>query len=220
MRRSAIRPDAGRGIVPRMDEGKREDPAASPDAAPAPVANTLALAKPPEPVVDDLGQPIPARAFDPSLGEETREFGTARPLPRVCTWCEAPLPDGDPATCPKCGAALKPVDENLAILGVTVAPVDVRAVQAATTEALAAVVQSVPNRVVAGSEAGVSPPSPEVLRAMRLMELEALGVTLPDAADAATAPDRPAVAGVGEEAGQPAAPDVPKSGSQAGGSPG
>jgi hypothetical protein len=203
-----------------MNEGRREEVAGSPDQPPAPGANTLAFTTPPEAVVDDLGQPIPARTFDPSLAAETREFGTARPVQRVCMWCEAPLPDGDPAICPKCGAALKPVDENIAILGVTVAPVDVRAVQAATADALAAVVQSVPNRVVAGNEAGVSPPSPEVVRAMRLMELEALGVTVPDeVSDTPVYTDRQEGAGDTDDAGQPAPPGSSASRPPAGGSP-
>jgi len=162
--------------------GQDESPSGSAEgvsAEPAPVEPAA------ERAFDALGQPIPASSFAPSLDEEARTFGSPRPLVTLCMWCNQPLPDASAETCPHCGAALKPVDEDIAIPGLTVSPVDPRAAMAATSEQLAAYAVRTPESIAPEVERPeLEPPSLEVRRKMLEMQLEALGVSPTDAAAA------------------------------------
>ncbi len=129
---------------------------------------------------DALGQPVPARAFAASIDDEARGYGAARPQERVCPWCNAPLAADAEARCPQCGAALKPVEEDLEVPGVTVSPVELRASQEAAAQAVTALLQS------DQAAAGLQPPSTAVRRAMIELELEAL-----KAAEGRAEPDDP-----------------------------
>ena len=151
-----------------------EPPVAAPASTASPVAppGPNELERPADPnadaAFDALGQLLPARAFTSSLDEAAREYGSARPQEPTCPWCNAALGDVAATRCPACGAALKPVDEQLEVPGVTVSPVELRASQEAAAQAVEALVQ-------ADREGeGLQPPSTEVRRAMLELELEAL----------------------------------------------
>ena len=170
-----------------------------PDSPPIPVEPTsdpagvfavpdLAAAGVTGPLVDvtDEGD----TAFVPeSLDEETLHFGEPAPAPVVCQWCNAPLEDARAPVCPQCGGRLQPVDEDIVVPGVTTLPAEALEVElrlrrriadaAASTSARALgdtpVVPTAPV-VVPPVEDGspvFRPPSDEVARLMREMELEA-----------------------------------------------
>ena len=178
------------GIVRAMDETPSPDTASQPDQAATGTAAPGATEPDPsvsvEPAFDALGQPIPARSFDPALDESTRAFGSSRPTTTLCPWCNRPLPDPDAETCPHCGAALKPVQEDLAIPGLTVSPVDPREALAQTSEQLAAYAVRTPESIAPDTDRPeFEPPSPEVRRKMLEMELEAQGLSAQEAAQVA-----------------------------------
>ncbi len=59
------------------------------------------------------------RAFVANLDPSVLEFGTARASTSACQWCNAPLPDATAATCPSCGASLRPAQADLEVPGLT-----------------------------------------------------------------------------------------------------
>ena len=149
-------------------------------------AEVAAEVAPAEPEFDELGQPLPARAFAPSIGDETRAFGSLRPLRTVCMWCNGPLESADLDVCPHCGAALKPVSDDIEIPGVTIAPVDLKKAAAAAAEALARTLARPAETVTAlGMRPDLEPPSDAVRRAMQ--ELAASGQPAGRGGDAADA---------------------------------
>jgi hypothetical protein len=58
-------------------------------------------------------------AFAQDLDSSVADFGASRPPSRSCEWCNTPLPEPAPATCPTCGAPLAPVEPDLEIPGLT-----------------------------------------------------------------------------------------------------
>ena len=127
---------------------------------------------------------------------EAESFGTERARERVCLWCMAALPDGDPDRCSSCGARLEEVEPGIEIPGVTaLAPEVARIVQVvAAKQAVRSDMRPPVLRLGEQEEhAALEPPSPDVLREMRRLELEA-------AAQAANA------SGAGEVSGPDGAP--------------
>lgn len=130
-------------------------------------------------------------AFAATLNEETLHFGEPAPAPIVCQWCNAPLADPSAAICPSCGGRLQPVDTDIVVPGVTTLPAEAleaelrlrRHIQDAATSASARVLGDTPAtppvpaadilKPVPDGDPVFRPPSDEVARLMRQMELEA-----------------------------------------------
>jgi hypothetical protein len=174
-----VRPDES----PPIHVEPTSDPAgvlAVPDLAAAGVA-------PPLVDVTDEGD----TAFVADLDEETLHFGEPAPAPVVCQWCNEPLPDVDAEVCPHCGGRLRPVDEGIDVPGVTTLPSEAleaelrlrRRIQDAASSASARALGETPEPTTAPTRAILPPvadgsdvfrpPSDEVARLMREMELQA-----------------------------------------------
>ena len=157
------------------------DPA--PESDPAPVAvdplpsGPIDPSDPSAPAFDAAGDPLPARTFAPGIDDAALGFSSTVREPPGCQWCGAPLPEPDLATCPSCGAALKPVAELPDIPGLTVAPADVRrTVRDVSPEIRALVAPPVSDEIARpGARPELGPPDPTVRRAMLELELEARG---------------------------------------------
>jgi hypothetical protein len=198
----------------KVDEEKASDsPGAAPDgmdgaAAPPeqakPTGHQAATGQPepnegatPDPsVFDALGQLLPASSFAPGLDDAALGFPQGAPHSGpICDWCGAALPARDLDTCPSCGAALKPPPDLPDIPGLTVAPVDIRAVvRDVSPEIRALVAPPVTDELaIPGTRPELGPPDPAIRRAMLEMELEARPVPPePDAQGAEAAQDAPA----------------------------
>lgn len=130
---------------------------------------------------------------------EAESFGTERARERVCPWCMTPLPEGDTDRCSSCGAQLEEVEPGVEIPGVTaLAPEVARIVQVVAAKRAVRSDERPPVLRLREQEehAALEPPSPDVLREMRRLELEA-------AAQAARAAE---VSGAGEVSGPGGAP--------------
>jgi hypothetical protein len=130
-------------------------------------------------------------AFVETLDEETLHFGEPAPAPVVCQWCNEPLADPDAEMCPHCGGRLRPVDEAIDVPGVTTLPTEAleaelrlrRRIQDAASSASARALGETPEPTSAPSRSVLPPvadgsdvfrpPSDEVARLMREMELQA-----------------------------------------------
>jgi len=143
-----------------------------------------------DPAFDAGGDPLPAKSFAPGLDDEALGFTSALRQPAGCPWCGGSVPDRAAATCPSCGAALRPIAELPDIPGVTVAPADVRrTVRDVSPEILALVAPVVGDQIaLPGSRPELGPPDASVRRAMLQLELEAQRAAL-EAAGLPAAPD-------------------------------
>jgi hypothetical protein len=165
-----------------------DTPASAPAGAPAPdstapdsrstTAGQIDPSDPTAPAFDEAGDPLPASTFAPEIDDAALGFSSSVHAPRGCEWCGAPLSEPDPAVCPSCGAALRPVADLPEIPGVTVAPADVRRiVRDVSPEIRALVTPPVTDEIARpGARPELGPPDGAVRRAMLELELEALRV--------------------------------------------
>ena len=153
------------------DDLQPGDPPAPPSLPP------IDPSDPSAPVFDAAGDPLPARTFAPGIDDAALGFSSTVREPPGCQWCGAPLPEPDLATCPSCGAALRPVAGLPDIPGVTVAPADVRrTVRDVSPEIRALVAPPVTDEIARpGARPELGPPDSTVRRAMLELELEARG---------------------------------------------
>lgn len=140
------------------------------------------------PLVDVTDEGDTAFAAE-ALDEETLHFGEPAPAPLVCQWCNAPLSDAGAEVCPHCGGRLQPVDETIVVPGVTTLPAEAleaelrlrrRIADAAASASARALGETPPVPPVPpvlppvqDGDPVFRPPSDEVARLMREMELEA-----------------------------------------------
>ena len=145
--------------------------------SPPPSRPPIDPSDPSAPAFDAAGDPLPARTFAPGIDDAALGFSSTVREPPGCQWCGAPLPEPDLATCPSCGAALKPVAELPDIPGLTVAPADVRrTVRDVSPEIRALVAPPVSDEIARpGARPELGPPDRTVRRAMLELELEARG---------------------------------------------
>ena len=181
-------------------------PEVPPDAPPParPSAPPIDPSDPSAPAFDAAGDPLPARTFAPGIDDAALGFSSAVREPPGCQWCGAPLPEPDLATCPSCGAALRPVAELPDIPGVTVAPADVRrTVRDVSPEIRALVAPPVTDEIARpGARPELGPPDRTIRRAMLELELEARG-SRPGETDppGVEAPERGPAEGTATDAG-------------------
>jgi len=180
--------------VDEQQPGDLSDPADPLDSPPPTGADgpsdTIERADSIDPAFDAGGDPLPAKSFAPGLDDEALGFTSALRQPAGCPWCGGSVPDRAAATCPSCGAALRPIAELPDIPGVTVAPADVRrTVRDVSPEILALVAPVVGDQIaLPGSRPELGPPDASVRRAMLQLELEAQRAAL-EAAGLPAAPD-------------------------------
>lgn len=200
------------GIAP--DDSEDAGGVTAPSGQPEPTGQQAATGQPepnegatPDPsVFDALGQLLPASSFAPGLDDAALGFPpSAPPSGDFCGWCGAGLPAPDLDTCPSCGAALKPPPDLPDIPGLTVAPVDIRAVvRDVSPEIRALVAPPVTDELaIPGTRPELGPPDPAIRRAMLEMELEARPVPPPE----------PAAEGAQAAQGTPSAEDAPSAAS-------
>lgn len=108
------------------------------------------------------------RAFAATLDPDIRDFGSTRAPVRVCEWCNTPLTDPDAATCPSCGANLKPLEPDTEIPGLTTMSLEAElarrraeAQQQATSNAPGGILRSAGS--ILGSGRANTPPAPVVV---------------------------------------------------------
>lgn len=153
------------GERPAGTEGLASPPAEGPATFAAGTAAPVAGSG--EAWFDDLGQPLPARTFDPAVAAEMQDYDSPRPLRIVCMWCNGALESANLDVCPHCGAALKPVSDDIDIPGVTVAPVDLKKARAAAAEAVTRTLGRLSDAVAApGVRPELEPPNEAVRLAM------------------------------------------------------
>lgn len=173
------------------------------------------------------------RAFAADLDESVRDFGSTRNMVRVCEWCNTPLADAEAATCPSCGANLKPVEPDAEIPGLTTMTLEAvlarrraEAQQQATSNAATRLFRGAPAAPPVTSpaslqlddatiEEAIKPPDDAVRRAMIQLEIEALQAHAPGVAAGGLDPAAVA-AEVAAEAGVTVPPADVSSGSEPG----